>query len=119
MTQNDLDFEISFFSRLVYQNPDYIEALIALAECYTKKGLYSKGLRIDKRLSKLCHDDPIIYYNLACSYALTKKNNEAFRALLRSIKLGYSDFAHLQRDRDLKNLHNDPRFKKLISLISD
>ena len=114
--QNDLDFEIVFFERLVADNPRFVEALIPLAEVYTKKGFYDKGLQIDKRLSTLCKNDPIVHYNLACSHALTGNKEEAFIALFKAIKLGYSDFNHLRKDSDLKSLRNDPRFKKLVSL---
>ena len=110
-----LDFEIAFFERIVTAAPDYVDALIALAEAYTKKGFYEKGLLIDIRLSKLKKNDPVIFYNLACSYALLRKTQEAVKALSKAIRLGYADFNHIRRDRDLKNLHSDPRFQKLIS----
>ena len=116
MGRSDLDFEISFFEGLVRRNPNFIEALIPLAEIYTKKGFHAKGLQIDKRLAKLCKDDPLIHYNLACSFALNDKKDDAFTALFKAIKLGYTDFAHLRRDSDLESLRNDPRFKKLVSL---
>ena len=115
-SKKSIDFEISFFENLVEQNPDFVDALIPLAEAYTKKGLHAKGLEIDKRLSKLLKTDPIIFYNLACSYALVGRKREAFTTLLKAVKLGYSDFNHLKKDRDLRILHDDPRFKKLISI---
>ena len=113
--QKTVDFEIAFFEPLVKNNPNYVDALIPLAEAYTKKGWYEKGLRIDKRLARLCKTDPIVHYNLACSYALTSKKKEAIMALSRAVKLGYSDFDYLRKDSDLKILHGDPRLKKLIS----
>ncbi len=116
--KNEVDFEISFFTRLVKSRPRYVHALIPLAEAYTKKGFYEKGLQIDKRLSKLCKDDPLVHYNLACSYALTGQNEDAFSALFTAIKLGYSDFKHLGHDPDLKSLKTDPRFKKLLALTN-
>ena len=39
MKKRDLDFEISFFGGIVRRRPDYVEALIPLAEAYTRKGL--------------------------------------------------------------------------------
>ncbi len=109
-----IDFEISFFEPLVKDNPNFVDALIPLAEAYTKKGLYEKGLQVDKRLAKLRSDDPIVHYNLACSYALLGKKKEAFSTLIQAIKLGYSDFNHLRKDPDLKILHDDRRFQKLV-----
>ena len=115
MKRETQDFEISFFERLVKDNPNYVDALIPLAEAYTKAGLYDKGLQIDQKLAKLCKDDPVIHYNLACSFALVGEKDEAFQALEKAIGFGYSDFEHLKRDSDLKILRDDPRFQLLIS----
>lgn len=109
-----IDFEISFFEKLVREKPDYIDGLIPLAEAYTKKGLYEKGLAIDKRLAALRREDPIVHYNLACSYALLAKKKDAIKALKQSLRLGYNDFDHMKKDPDLKNLHQDPEFQKLL-----
>jgi tetratricopeptide (TPR) repeat protein len=114
---SDLDFEISFFEKLVKKKPDYVDALIPLAEAYTKKGWRAKGLAIDKRLAKLRKQDPIVHYNLACSYALLGKKDEALEALLKSIRFGYSDLNHLRRDPDLESLRSDPRFKEIFSPV--
>ena len=116
MEQKIKDFEISFFEGLVKKAPNYIDALIPLAEAYTKAGLYEKGLQVDRRLVKLRKDDPVAHYNLACSLALVGKKDEAFRTLGKSIELGYSDFEHLKRDSDLRTLRDDPRFKMLLSV---
>lgn len=113
-SQDDLEFEISFFEGLVKRNPNRIDALFPLAEAYTKKRLYAKGLEIDKRLAKLCKDDPSVHYNLACSLALTGKKPEAIAALRRAFRLGYLDFNQLRKDPDLSSLHSEPTFKKLV-----
>lgn len=115
MTQETPDFEISFFEGLVQKNPMYVEALIPLAEAYTKRGLYEKGLRIDKRLARLRKHDPVVRYNLACSFALVGKKEEAFLTLKRAVKLGYNEFEYLKKDPDLKSLRGDPRFQSLLS----
>jgi len=98
----------------VKDRPKYVEALIPLAEAYTRKGLHDKGLQIDKRLTELRKDDPIVHYNFACSLALSGRKKEALTALGRSIRLGYRDFNHIRKDHDLKNLHSLPQFKKLV-----
>lgn len=109
------DFETSFFERLVKNNPDFVDALIPLAEVYTRRGMFEKGLKIDKKLARLKKDDPIVHYNLACSLALVGEKEKALSALKRSIQLGYHDFEHMKKDADLKSLHEDLRFKSLMS----
>ena len=107
------DFEILFYEGVVRQRPDYIEALMPLAEAYTRKGLYEKGLEIDERLAQLCKDDAVVYYNLACSYALIGRKTEALKTLRRAVELGYCEFKHMRKDSDLKSLHGDPDFESL------
>src|SRR3989338_1075392 len=114
MRKNDYDeFELKFFERLLKANPHFVDAMHPLAEAYTRKGLYEKGLEIYRRLSKLCPGDPIVHYNLACSLALVGSKEESLNVLKTSIKMGYRDFHHMQRDPDLKSLREDPRFQKL------
>jgi tetratricopeptide (TPR) repeat protein len=108
-----LDFEIAFYEGVLKRTPRYIEAIIPLAEAYTRKGFYEKGLEMDLRLTELCADDPVAYYNLACSYALLGKKQEALTTLQKAVALGYSDFAHLRKDADLKSLYGDPEFEKI------
>ena len=114
MKANETDFEITFFERLVKESPDFVDALIPLAEAYTKKGLHEKALVLDKRLARLKPNDPTVHYNLACSFALVGKKEEAFQALERAVRLGWDNFEHLKKDADLKNLQSDPRFQTLL-----
>lgn len=115
MKEAETDFELSFFERLVKNNPNFVDALIPLAEAYTRKGRYEEGLKIDKKLVHLKKRDPSVHYNLACSLALVGEKNEALLTLERAVKLGYRDFDHMRKDSDLKVLREDPRFKLLIS----
>lgn len=101
---NDLDLETSFFEGVVRRDPEYTEALQNLGECYTKLGEWQKALGVDKRLSKLCPEAPMIQYNLACSYSVLNKLPEALVALKQAIDLGFNDFSWLSRDPDLSNL---------------
>lgn len=113
--KEDLNFEISFYEGLIEEKPDFVEALIPLGDAYTKRGLYEKGLEIDKRLARLRPDEPLIHYNLACSYSLLKMINEALEALNKATHLGYRDFDFMDSDPDLNNVKQDSRYKELVS----
>lgn len=112
---DNLEFEIEFYEKILGESPNFKQALIALGDAYTRKGHYHKGLKIDKKLTKLKPDDPVVFYNLSCSYSLLEMNDLAFGALFRAIDLGYDDFDHLKKDPDLHNLRGDSRFQELIS----
>jgi len=110
-------FEIAFFERLVTNNPDFIDALMPLAQAYTEVGDYQKGLSVDKRLSRLLPQDGIVFYNLACSFALLTMTDEAILALQKAIKLGYNDLKHMLKDTDLETIRTDTRFSRLVAIL--
>jgi tetratricopeptide (TPR) repeat protein len=115
ISQEDLDFEISFYEKLLKKNPDFVNALIALGDAYTRRGRYKDGLEIDKRLTRLKPEDPIVYYNLACSYSLLKMADLCLAALKKTIHLGYRDFSFMEKDPDLQFIRQDPRYKELLT----
>ena len=115
--EEDLDFEIVFYEGVIAKNPDFVEALSALGDLYTRRGMFEKGLVIDERLMQLRPEDPIVLYNLACSYSLLNDLDKSLRAIKKAINCGYSDFSHLEHDADLVNLRNDSRFKRYLKRI--
>lgn len=118
MSKHDnTDFEIQFFEGVLKNRPQFAEALMALGELYTKKGLYKQGLDVDQKLSRLKPEDPIVLYNLACSYSLVQEIDKAFAAIKKAIRYGYTDIEYLQKDSDLMQLREDERFKKYITRI--
>jgi tetratricopeptide (TPR) repeat protein len=116
--KEDLEFEIRFFEGVAQRDPDYIEALQILGDAYTNSGQWEKGLNVDERLARLCPDNPLVFYNLACSYSLLKRVDEAFAALAEAVKRGYDDARWLNKDPDLNNLRQDHRFEKIRSNLT-
>ena len=113
-----LDFEIWFFEGVLERCPDYVEVMQALGHCYTSRGYYEKGLWVDRRLTGLCPRDPIVFYNLACSYALIGEVDDAFESLRHAIALGYDDVQHLNTDPDLRSVRADSRYGEVLELIA-
>jgi tetratricopeptide (TPR) repeat protein len=108
--QKEMDFEIQFYEGIIDKRRDFIEALVALGDLYTRRGYFEKGLDVDKRLAQLRTDDPYIFYNLACSHSLLNNIEEALAAIKKAIAIGYDDFKFLESDKDLDNLRRDKRF---------
>jgi len=109
-----LDFEIAFYEKLLKEKPDFAEALIPLGDAYTKRGYFEKGLEVDKKLTRLKPEDPIVWYNLTCSLSLLNRTEEALDAMKKALSLGYNDIEYLLSDSDLINLRKEPFFKELI-----
>ena len=112
--QNQLDFELDFFNRILERYPDYVDVLRVQGNNLTLKGRYAEGMQIDKRLVQLRPHDPLAHYNLACSYALLKRPDQALKILRRAVELGYRDFRYMREDRDLDAIRHDPRFRQLL-----
>lgn len=114
MVKENLDFQINFFERLLEKKSDFAEALAALGEAYTRKGMYDKGLETDMKLVSLKPRDPIARYNLACDYSLLRQADLAIRNLREAIELGYREFDFMEKDEDLEYVRKDRRYRRLI-----
>src|SRR5262245_50306741 len=112
--QNQIDFELDFFSGILERAPDYVDVLRVLGHLMTLKGRYAEGLQVDRRLVALRPNDPLAHYNLACSYALLRRTEPALKTLRRAVELGYHDFRYMREDRDLDAVRHDPRFRQLL-----
>ena len=112
--RSQLDFELDFFGAILERRPDYVDVLRVMGNNLTLKGRYVQGLQIDKRLVQLRPNDPLANYNLACSYALLKRTEQALKTLRRAVELGYRDFRYMREDHDLDSVRSDPRFRQLL-----
>src|SRR5579863_9807343 len=115
--QRELDVRIGFMEGVVRRDPAYIEALQVLGDDYTRRGKFVAGLKVDEQLSLLRPADPMVQYNLACSYSLTGNFNQAVAALERALNLGYHDFKWLDQDPDLSDLRRHPLYKNIRSKL--
>ena len=52
-----------------------------------------------------------MYYDLACTYALTVNSGKAIAALKKS---KFDDYRHLMEDSDLDKLRSNPEFRKIV-----
>ena len=112
--QSQLDFEIAFYNGILERKPDYVDVLRVMGNHLTLKGRYAEGLAIDKRLVQLRPGDALAHYNLACSYALLNRGDQALRTLRQAVELGYRDFRYMREDRDLESIRRGPRFRQLL-----
>lgn len=115
--QRDLDIQIEFIEGLIRRDPDYVDALELLGDQYTRRGRYTEGLQVDERLARLQPREPLVFYNLACSYALTDQFDRATLALDTALNLGYRDFNWLARDPDLQKLRDQPVYRGIEDKI--
>lgn len=113
----DLDVKISFLEGIVARDPSYVEALQVLGDHYTQRGKFQNSLQVDQKLSALEPRNPLVFYNLACSYSLNSEFDLAAAALERALSLGYRDFKWLAKDPDLRLLRKHPVYRSIEAQI--
>ena len=109
----DLDVEIQFMEGIVRRDPRFVEALQVLGTDYARRGDFSSSLRMGEQLARLRPNDPVVYYNLACNYSLTRQLRRAADALSQAIDRGYRNFRLLVKDPDLANVRKHAVFKRV------
>jgi tetratricopeptide (TPR) repeat protein len=113
----ELDVKITFMEGIVRRDPEYIEALQILGDHYTQRGHYKYSLKVDKQLSRLEPENPLVFYNLACSHSLNGNFDLAASSLEKALLLGYRDFKWLARDPDLTRLRKHPLYRTIEAKI--
>jgi hypothetical protein len=56
----------------------------------------------------------VMYYNLACSYALANNSDGAFKYLGKALTFGYNSKQQYENDTDLVSIRKDNRWKTLL-----
>src|SRR5258708_37915197 len=97
VNHRDLDVKIQFMEGVVRRDPNYVDALQLLGDHYTQRGRFDEGLNVDERLARLEPKNPLVFYNLACSYSLTDQFDCAALAFEKALQLGYSDLSWLAK----------------------
>lgn len=112
-----IQFSLEFCCFILERRPEQAEALEMAANHFTALGFYTDGLLLDQRLVQLRPRDPTAHYNLACSFALIGRHDDALYALKKAVECGYNDHRHMAADEDLAALKHNPLFEQLILLI--
>ena len=108
------EFEIGLARAVLRLDSRRVDAMMMLGHAFTHRGHHRQALAVDRKLATLCPDDPIVYYNLACSLSNLGEIDESLQALEKSLDLGYRDVPYLMSDPDLENVRRSPQFKRLL-----
>jgi len=110
--------ELEFLEHVRRRCPSHRLVKEALGDLYTQTGQYVESLEVDLSLAREHPDDPHVWYNLGCSFALVGRKDEAFEALRRAIGLGYRDLDWMRKDTNLDLLRDDQRFRTLLRQVA-
>ncbi|HUT32226.1 MAG TPA: HEAT repeat domain-containing protein [Planctomycetota bacterium] len=100
-------------------NPYTVAVRIHLGNSHLERSEYDKALEQYKKALELEPKNSIALYNVACTYSRMKKLEEALDALERCIEAGYRDVGWMEKDPDLDNLRDEPRYKALVRRLHE
>jgi len=109
------------YNKAIDLNPKYYMAYNNRAVAYINLGQWQKALDDCNRAIELDTNHPFSYYNKACCLNKLSRNDESVESLQIAFEKGILNFTTIEfikNDPDLSNLHDDPRYKKLIEKYS-
>jgi hypothetical protein len=106
------------WAKVVEENPvdgDFCRQL-ALARYHDRD--FAGAITAYKRVLELGSSVPssTAAYNIACCHALRGDKEQAVQWLERSFRMGFRPLRLAQGDADLRSLHDDARFRKIVGL---
>ncbi|MBI4602675.1 MAG: hypothetical protein HY721_12020 [Planctomycetes bacterium] len=101
--------------QILDQHPFDFSANYHIAFAYLLLKSYAKSVHHFEIARRINPQDQLTLYNLACAYALSGgKSEEALEALEASVKAGFDDHEHIEKDPDLESLREHPRYQRLL-----
>ncbi|HSD18154.1 MAG TPA: S41 family peptidase [Thermomonas sp.] len=84
------------------------------AAAYAAKDYVASGDGFAAAIAAGGKEEPALYYNAACAYALAGRLETAFDFLRQATDAGFTNVSAIRADADLAALRADPRFEKLL-----
>src|SRR5687767_7394693 len=73
----------------------------------------TRSLELAERSLAIDPEDPMLLYNIACTYAVLGKHDDAMVCLERAVDKGFGHREWIDHDPDLKSLRDNPRFQSI------
>ena len=106
--------QIEVFEKHLEKVPEDVRARMLLAHGYAAVERIDDAIREANLSIALRPGDPFVLYNVACTFGLMNRKEEAMDALRKSWEAGLRDTNWTRRDPDLDLLHGDPEFERLF-----
>jgi len=75
---------------------------------------YKKAAEKCAKILRTNPKDASALYNMSCALSLLKKKREAVEYLIRAVDAGFTDFVHIETDKDLDNIRKERGYAELM-----
>jgi tetratricopeptide (TPR) repeat protein len=106
---------ISDYNRAVQIDPNHEYAWSNRGNAYKAKGMYARAVEDYKKAIQLYPDNADPYYNMACLHSIRNNSAEACKWLQRAVGKGFSDWAHIRKDKDLEKIRNRSCYSEIMA----
>ena len=93
--------------------PEDARARVLLSNDYACLNRVEEATREANLAMSLRPNDAIVMYNIACTFCMMDKKEEALSAIRKAYDNGFRDAEWTRRDPDLALLHGDPDFERM------
>jgi serine/threonine protein kinase/Tfp pilus assembly protein PilF len=97
--------------------PDDTRACVLAAGGFAALGEVDRAVELATRALAIDPDDPMLLYNVACTYAQLHKTNEALECLESAVDKGYGHKEWIEHDSDFASIRETPRFKAILETM--
>jgi Flp pilus assembly protein TadD len=98
-------------------NPDDARAANLGAGALANLGEKKRAIEWAERSLAIDPDDPMLLYNVACTYCVVGEPERALTILERAVDKGFGHKEWIDHDSDLDGLRDSPRFKAIAQAM--
>jgi serine/threonine protein kinase/Tfp pilus assembly protein PilF len=98
-------------------NPDDPRACVLGAIVHAILGDKERAIEFTKRAMQVDPEDPMLLYNVCCTYARLGMPDESLNALEHAVEKGWGDRSWLEHDSDLDSIRELPRYKAIVQAM--
>ncbi len=98
-------------------NPDDARAWILAASASANINDTDRAARYAGRAIAVDPEDPMLLYNVACTYGVLGKTAECLDALEQAVSKGWGDKSWLEHDSDLDSIRDAPRYQAIVQAM--
>jgi tetratricopeptide (TPR) repeat protein len=98
-------------------NPDDARAWIVGAGASANIQDAERSAQYAARAMAVDPEDPMLLYNVACTYGVLGKVDECLNALEQAVSKGWGDKAWLEHDSDLDSIRAHPKYLAIVQAM--